>query len=59
MIAIIGSNGQLGWELVRKARNRGYEVLPLAFPEMKSRNSYFIITVLFFFGNLGDMTIDN
>jgi dTDP-4-dehydrorhamnose reductase len=34
MIAIIGSNGQLGWELVRKARNRGYEVLPLAFPEI-------------------------
>jgi len=34
MIAIIGSNGQLGWELVRKARNRGYEVLPLDFPEI-------------------------
>ncbi|MGV7224332.1 MAG: dTDP-4-dehydrorhamnose reductase [Nitrospinales bacterium] len=34
MIAIIGSNGQLGWELVRKAENRGYEVLPLDFPEI-------------------------
>ena len=34
MIAIIGSNGQLGWELVRKAEHRGYETLALDFPEI-------------------------
>jgi dTDP-4-dehydrorhamnose reductase len=34
MIAIIGSNGQLGWELVRKAEHRGYEPLALDIPEI-------------------------
>ncbi len=34
MIAIIGSNGQLGWELVRRAAHRGYEALALDFPEI-------------------------
>ena len=34
MIAIIGSNGQLGWELVRSAEHRGYEALALDFPEI-------------------------
>jgi dTDP-4-dehydrorhamnose reductase len=34
MIAIIGSNGQLGWELVRRAERRGYEALALDFPEI-------------------------
>jgi dTDP-4-dehydrorhamnose reductase len=34
MIAIIGSNGQLGWELVRKLAYSGYEALSLDFPEI-------------------------
>jgi dTDP-4-dehydrorhamnose reductase len=34
MIAIIGSNGQLGWELVRRAKHRGCETLALDFPEI-------------------------
>ena len=34
MIAIIGSNGQLGWELVRGAEHRGYESLALNRPEI-------------------------
>jgi dTDP-4-dehydrorhamnose reductase len=34
MIAIIGSNGQLGWELVRRAERRGYEALALDSPEI-------------------------
>jgi dTDP-4-dehydrorhamnose reductase len=34
MIAIIGSNGQLGWELVRRAEHRGYEALALDLPEI-------------------------
>ena len=33
-IAIIGSNGQLGWELVRKAGRRGMQVLALDYPEI-------------------------
>ena len=34
MIAIIGSNGQLGWELVRRAEHRGCEALALDRPEI-------------------------
>jgi dTDP-4-dehydrorhamnose reductase len=34
MIAIIGSNGQLGWELVRRAEHRGYKALALDLPEL-------------------------
>jgi dTDP-4-dehydrorhamnose reductase len=34
MIAIIGSNGQLGWELVRRTGQRGYEAVALDFPEI-------------------------
>jgi len=34
MIAIIGSNGQLGWELVRRAERRGYKALVLDLPEL-------------------------
>jgi dTDP-4-dehydrorhamnose reductase len=34
MIVIIGSNGQLGWELVKRAEHRGYEALALDFPEI-------------------------
>lgn len=33
-IAIIGSNGQLGWELVRKAEAGGLDTLALDFPEI-------------------------
>ena len=34
MIAIIGSKGQLGWELVRRAENRRYKALALDLPEI-------------------------
>ena len=34
MIAIIGSNGQLGWELLRRAEHRGREALALDLPEI-------------------------
>ena len=34
MIAIIGSNGQLGWELVRQGESRGSQILALDFPEI-------------------------
>lgn len=34
MIAIIGSNGQLGWELVRIAEARGLNILALDYPEI-------------------------
>ena len=34
MIAIIGSNGQLGWELVRRGESRGLQILALDYPEI-------------------------
>ena len=34
MIAVIGSNGQLGWELVRKGEARGLEILARDYPEI-------------------------
>ena len=34
MIAIIGSKGQLGWELVRRAEHRRYKALALDLPEI-------------------------
>jgi dTDP-4-dehydrorhamnose reductase len=34
MIAIIGSNGQLGWELVRKGEERGFNILARDCPEI-------------------------
>ena len=34
MFAIIGSNGQLGWELVRRGESRGMQILALDFPEI-------------------------
>jgi dTDP-4-dehydrorhamnose reductase len=33
-IAIIGSNGQLGWELVRQGETRGLKILALDYPEI-------------------------
>ena len=38
MIAIIGSNGQLGWELVGKGEARGVKVLSLDYPEIDISN---------------------
>src|SRR4030042_1298133 len=32
-ILIIGSNGQLGWELCRQAKERGHDLVPLDLPE--------------------------
>jgi dTDP-4-dehydrorhamnose reductase len=34
MFAIIGSNGQLGWELVRRGESRGMQILALDYPEI-------------------------
>ena len=34
MISIIGSNGQLGWELVRQGEARGLKILALDYPEI-------------------------
>ena len=34
MLAIIGGNGQLGWELVRQGESRGLQILALDFPEI-------------------------
>ena len=34
MFAVIGSNGQLGWELVRKGEERGLNILALDYPEI-------------------------
>jgi dTDP-4-dehydrorhamnose reductase len=34
MLLILGSNGQLGWELVRQCRERGVDFLALDFPEI-------------------------
>ena len=34
MFAIIGSNGQLGWELVGQTKRRGIEILALDYPEI-------------------------
>ena len=34
MLAIIGSNGQLGWELVRQGETRGFKILALDYPEI-------------------------
>jgi dTDP-4-dehydrorhamnose reductase len=39
MIAIIGSNGQLGWELVRQAEGKGLQSLALDFPEIDITSS--------------------
>ena len=38
MFAIIGSNGQLGWELVRRAGRRGMHVMALDYPEIDIRD---------------------
>src|SRR4030043_44698 len=32
-ILITGSNGQLGWELCRQGKDRGYDLIPLDLPE--------------------------
>ena len=37
-IVVIGSNGQLGWELVRRAGRRGIQVLALDYPEIDIGN---------------------
>ena len=37
MFAIIGSQGQLGWELVRQAGKKGLRHLALDFPEIDIR----------------------
>jgi dTDP-4-dehydrorhamnose reductase len=34
MLMIIGSNGQLGWELVRQGKARGLKILALGYPEI-------------------------
>ena len=34
MIASIGNNGQLGWELVRKGEERGFNILARDYPEI-------------------------
>jgi dTDP-4-dehydrorhamnose reductase len=36
-ISIIGSNGQLGWELVRRGKGRGLDILALDYPEIDIR----------------------
>ena len=38
MFAIIGSNGQLGWELVRRGESRGMQILALDYPEIDIRD---------------------
>jgi len=38
MIAVIGSNGQLGWELVRQGEARGLKILALDYPEIDIRD---------------------
>jgi dTDP-4-dehydrorhamnose reductase len=32
-VLIIGANGQLGWELCRKGKKRGFDIVPLDLPE--------------------------
>jgi len=32
-LLIIGSNGQLGWELGRQGREQGFDIVPLDLPE--------------------------
>jgi dTDP-4-dehydrorhamnose reductase len=34
MITVIGSNGQLGWELVKRGNSKGFKVLSLDYPEI-------------------------
>lgn len=34
MLIIIGSKGQLGWELVRRGRQKGFEILAFDYPEI-------------------------
>jgi dTDP-4-dehydrorhamnose reductase len=38
MFAIIGSNGRLGWELVRRGESRGMQILALDYPEIDIRD---------------------
>jgi dTDP-4-dehydrorhamnose reductase len=52
MIAIIGNNGQLGWELVRQAAQYGLKHLAQDFPEIDITNSASIS------GKLNPYTID-
>ncbi|MBN2418440.1 MAG: sugar nucleotide-binding protein, partial [Deltaproteobacteria bacterium] len=33
-LLVIGSNGQLGWEICRQGMERGFEIIPLDFPEI-------------------------
>jgi dTDP-4-dehydrorhamnose reductase len=42
LIAVIGSNGQLGWELVRRGKRLGLEILPLDLPDIDIIDPYSI-----------------
>jgi len=37
-ILVIGSNGQLGWEICRQGKERGFDIIPLDFPEIDITN---------------------
>ena len=38
MITVIGSNGQLGWELVQRGNKKGFKVNSLDYPEIDITN---------------------
>ncbi len=38
-ILIIGANGQLGWELCRRGKTRGFDIAPLDLPEFNITNN--------------------
>ncbi len=37
-ILVIGNNGQLGWEICRQREERGFDIIPLDFPEIDITN---------------------
>ena len=44
MITVIGSNGQLGWELVQRGNKKGFKVISLDYPEIDITNPESIMT---------------
>ena len=41
-LLIIGSNGQLGWEICRQGEERGFDIIPLDFPEIDITNREYL-----------------
>ncbi len=46
-LLIIGSNGQLGWELCRQAKEKSFDILPLDLPEFNITDKSAVLNAVF------------